>query len=530
MRNRSLRCWFLLAFLLLASTLANAGPWDDWKTGNDNEATQPAAAEQSFRAAAVAFEQVNDWENAAYAWTKVFHLNDRLGRLTQAGQDFQRESYCYTKAGHADWAWQDTLRGETLKSAVRLFYRPTTPAPMPITPNLVKFEPNAGIYLGMYQECGVATDDYIRVKALYGRQHALYLTYGHFYSPGNILIADDTIERIKRIPGAGMVMGLEPNGGLAMMNEADVTTVAQKLAKAGFPVFIRFASEMNMAGSNPWHGEPELYITWFRKVAIIMRREAPNVVMVWNPFDIIQPDGMKADALKYYPGDEYVDWIGVNFYNDYYFSGKLTEPGEGIDPLQRLDYWYRIFATRKPIMIGECGISHRPLAPVDKDVSRWAEMNVRRLFTMLPIMYPRVKAFIYFDLNESQIKNLPRVTNDYRLSGNDDLCGAYQTAISTPEFLEQVGHTSTAPLYKEVLEGGKLTGEVDLSCYAKCYDPFISRVDFYLNDILIGTAKQVPYPLKYDFRAVTWQAQVTVKVYDSNNLFAYSRVVNIDNR
>ncbi|MEI7833613.1 MAG: glycosyl hydrolase [bacterium] len=515
---------------MFTGTLVKADPWDDWKVGTEAEATQPALAERSFRAAAVAFEQADDWEDAAYAWTKVFHLNDRLGRLTEAGMNYQREAYCYNKAGHADWAWHDSLRGETLKSAVRVFYRPNTPEILPVAQNLAKYEPGAGIYLGMYQECGVAVDDYSRVKALYGRQHALYLSYGHFYSPGKILIADDTIERIKRIPGAGMVMGLEPNGGLAAMNEADVTIVAQKFAKAGFPVFLRFASEMNMEGSNQWHGDPDLYVTWFRKVATIMRREAPNVVMVWNPFDVIQPEGMKADALKYYPGDDYVDWIGVNFYNDYFFGGKLNEPGEGICPLQRLDYWYRMFASRKPIIIGECGITHRPLKPVDKDVSRWAEMNVRRFFTLLPIMYPRIKAFVYFDLNESQVKNMPRMTNDYRLSGNDDLCGAYRTAIAAPYFLEKVGDSSVEPQYKEVLEGGKLTGVVNLTSYAKCYDPFISHVDYYLNDNLIGTAKQVPYALIYDFSTVTGQAQLTVKVYDSNNLFACSRVVNIDNR
>ncbi len=532
MINRRI-CGFLLAVLISftgTTVVAEPDPWDDWKIGISAEQTQPAVAEQGFRRAAVAFELANDWIDAAYAWQRVFHLNDSMGRLTEAGENYQREAYCYSKAGNADWAWPDTLRGETLKSVARVYYRSSTPEPPALTPNLAKYEPNSGIYLGMYQECGVAVDDYQRVKAIYGRPHALFLSYGHFYSPGKILIADDTIARIKRMPGAGLVLGLEPNGGLANMNEADVISAAQTLAKANIPVFLRFASEMNMSGTNQWHGDPELYVTWFRKVTIIMRREAPNVVMVWNPFDIVQPEGVKADALKYYPGDDYVDWVGVNFYNDYYYNGKMSEPGEGIDPLQRLDYWYRIFATRKPIMIGECGISHRALVPVGKDVSHWAEMNVRRLFTLLPIMYPRVKAYIYFDLDQSQIKNDLKITNDYRLSGNDELCGAYGSSTAAPHYLEQIGQSSTVPLYKEVVTGTKLWGKTKLSCYAKCYDPFIGRVDYYLNDTLIGTAKHVPYTIDYDFTSETVPTQLTVKIYDSNNLFAYSRAVSIDTR
>lgn len=512
----------LILLLLFPTAAAWADPWQDYRRAGELEAGDPATAESLYRSAVAAFEAGGDLINAGLTWQKIFRLCDRQGKLVEAGAAYVKEAALFQQAGVPDWAWEDTARGESLKSMLRLFI----PVPDPGRITLAKFEPAAGTYLGLYEERGPAGNDYNRVKDLYGRQHALYLGYGHIYGPGNFVLPRDTMEKARQVPGAGLVLALEPNGGLGGLREEDLTAIARELAAVKIPVFLRFASEMNMEGTNAWHGDPAAYVSWFRRVATIMRREAPNVAMVWNPFDIVQPEGVKATALEYYPGDEYVDWVGVNFYSDYYLSGRADQPGAGLDPLQRLDYWYRIFAGSKPLMVGEFGIAHTVLSPGRADVSRWAAFNIRKFYRTLPLLYPRVKAVVYFDLNESDPLYTQAKVSDYRLDDNPEVLTAYREAIAGPHYLEQIGQKALGT-YRELEDHMAIRGAVTLGAAVKLYDPFISRVEYYLNGELLGSPTSPPYQLTIDFNRLPGEGSLVVKAYDSQGREAVSRAFTI---
>gem|GEM_PF-4568658 len=515
---------FLFLILFTSQALAGYDPWADWQRARNIEATDPASAESLYRRAASYFEEQGDLINAGLAWQKIFYLCERQGKLREAGEAYAKEAALFEQAGKPDWAWGETARGEALRPAVRLFYQ----AGARDISALAKFEPPNGAYLGLYEERGQARYDYNQVKDLYGKQHALFLSYAHIYGAGEVFLPWDTIRKVQQVPGAGLVLALEPNCGLDKLKEEDIVAVARQLGDLKIPVFLRFASEMNMEGTNQWHGDPEKYVFWFRKVASIMRECAPNVAMVWNPFDIVQPEGVKASALSYYPGDAYVDWVGVNFYSDYYLSGQAEQPGTGIDPLQRLDYWYRIFSSRKPLMVGECGIAHTAVKPYREDVSRWAANYIRKFYSTLPLLYPRVKAVVYFDLDESDPLYTQAKVSDYRLTDKEELWKTYREAIASPYYLEKIGQSSTAPSYQEVREGEKLQGEVILGSYAKIYDPFISRVEYYLDNRLIAQASSPPYLARVDFGRVYGPVTLEVKVFDSQGREAFSRAFQIE--
>jgi len=103
----------------------------------------------------------------------------------EAGEAYAKEAALFERAGKPDWAWGETARGEALRPAVRVFYQAMTEsAAFP----LAKFEPRTGAYLGLYEEQGQARHDYRQVKGLYGRQHALFLSYGHIYGPGKVCL------------------------------------------------------------------------------------------------------------------------------------------------------------------------------------------------------------------------------------------------------------------------------------------------------------------------------------------------------
>ncbi|MEM3433516.1 MAG: glycosyl hydrolase [Candidatus Methanomethyliaceae archaeon] len=85
---------------------------------------------------------------------------------------------------------------------------------------------------------------------------------------------------------------------------------------------LRFAHEMNISDSPWWVGhigaEPSLYVAVWRHVHRIFSEEGvPNVEWVWSPNYASNPPYPWNDLHHYYPGDAYVDWIGLSGYNWY---------------------------------------------------------------------------------------------------------------------------------------------------------------------------------------------------------------------
>lgn len=100
----------------------------------------------------------------------------------------------------------------------------------------------------------------------------------------------------------------------------------------------------------PWTtasgNEPELLGAAFRHVVQVFREEgADNVAFVWSPYT---PDDLAA-----WPGDEWVDWIGLDLFN----YGTSVRGG-GWTPFATLLDWH-LAARRsdKPVLLAEVGCS-----------------------------------------------------------------------------------------------------------------------------------------------------------------------------
>ena len=129
-----------------------------------------------------------------------------------------------------------------------------------------------------------------------------------------------------------------------------ITKFADKLAEYNKPVFLRFAHEFNNPGY-PWSADggntPEDFKAAWRHIhAILKDRGANEVMLVWNPW---KPRGME----QYYPGDQYVDWVGLTMLN----YQELNQNGEELAfeelylPFRNKLHWF----TRKPVMLAEFG-------------------------------------------------------------------------------------------------------------------------------------------------------------------------------
>jgi len=133
---------------------------------------------------------------------------------------------------------------------------------------------------------------------------------------------------------------------------------AEQLKAFGHPVLFRLNNEMN--GEWCWYSayyygkDAELYKAAWRHIhSIFDDNGVDNALWVWNPHDLSFPDFKWNHYLMYYPGDEYVDIIGLTGYNTgTYFAGEKWREFDSIYPGLYAEY-DRHFA--KPFMITEFG-------------------------------------------------------------------------------------------------------------------------------------------------------------------------------
>jgi hypothetical protein len=141
------------------------------------------------------------------------------------------------------------------------------------------------------------------------------------------------------------------------------------------PVIIHFHHEPE--NDVPGYGTPAEYAAAFRRVVSIFReRGATNVEWAWvmMAWTFDPRSGRRPEA--YYPGDDVVDWIGVDAYN--WFGVRpgafWRELGTIVDSFYR---WAR--PHPKPLMVAEFGCREDPRDPLRK--AQWLA-NAREMFKM----------------------------------------------------------------------------------------------------------------------------------------------------
>jgi hypothetical protein len=305
---------------------------------------------------------------------------------------------------------------------------------------LAKAEPKTGCYFSVFvgpdrslrkamQKYGGTLED--QITRLLGKEMAVQWLYFYYNNPAEVA----AYLRGYKNRSFVMQVALEPRGTMKEIQDDEVLRqYATMMAAYKRPLFLRFASEMNGLWA-PYHGDPALYREKFRLVARTMQRYAPNVIMLWcvshTPRGTIE---------AYYPGDSYVDWVGVNFYSVLHHNSDLKQPAHHERPTDMLDYVYRKYASRKPIAICEYGASRQERIQPTVDKSAWAAGKLTELLTALPKRYPRVKMVGLFNVNTMQpgFQSAGGRANNFCFSDSPVLCDALRRVLKSPYYLSRV--------------------------------------------------------------------------------------------
>jgi hypothetical protein len=225
----------------------------------------------------------------------------------------------------------------------------------------------------------------------------------------------DMINQFNNI-GYGSVTGAEPalagmtpmvSWNLTMSNnvitngsqDAYITKMANEAKTFGKPVFIRLNWEMNGGWYNGYDQKggttPAMFVASWQHVHDIFHAIAPNAAFVWCPNvgEFSDTSGVKVPNENWYPGDSYVDWVGVDAYPEY-----DSNPPNVVTKSYGLN-WFASFSAshNKPLVVGEYGMREQSGTTAKADSSTtfdvifgWANANPNT-----------VKALIYFDFGSN---------------------------------------------------------------------------------------------------------------------------------
>ncbi len=396
----------------------------------------------------------------------------KAGDYQSAAVLYRKEAAIYRKIGDVNAAKAEEMKAERWTTELALFRDvPVSPADAPPY-RLAKYEPRYGCYLGAFVERDdmlkrmVENDRSLLSPAvafgkLVAKPLALCFTYRVY---GVDFPLDWALALTKH--GIAPHIAWEPNHGLGMVKNDDyLRRFAADAAAVGGPVFIRFAGEMNGKWTR-YHDNPELYKQKFRLVHDVMAKLAPNVAMIWCVNQIPE-----YNITQYYPGDDYVDWVGVNCYSVFFHDNNRNRPAEFENPSSYLTYVYQQYSARKPIAICEYGVTH--MAALDRverqdfAATKWAQM-----LAALPRRFPRIKMINAFNCN-TMIHALPaRQLNNYCVTDNETVLTAFRQAIAPAYYLSHIEreHSAAASARPEpLISGTTLTGTCRVSAWVKSY-------------------------------------------------------------
>lgn len=523
MKNKSKKFLaFFIVIMISVFSLPQESHAKDWKHYTQGVALMKKG---NYTGAITAFEKAVAISPKASTYRQLAISYEKTNQFQKAANTYYTEANIYRARGDMDTYQAVKNLADALNTEIDLYTNQDIQLPQQ---KLGKYEPERGMYVGAYiDQAGSIdnqTDKYNHFNKLTNKQHAVFFNYHRYGTPFPTKFAKE----VKQAGGA-IQLALEPGQGLnAVRDDAYLRQFARDAKASGVPIFLRFASEMNGSWV-AWHGNPKQYKEKFALVHKVMKEEAPNVAMAWVPNSV-----PVNNIDQYYPGDAYVDWVGLNLYSVPFFNGKPNQPADHVNPLDLIDGFYQKYASKKPMMIGEYAASHFTSAS-NKDVTRFGTTKMKMFYRGLQMKYPNVKAIHWFNVDTINGANInpERRLNNFNILMNASMTKAYSQTLQDPYFLSDVvngpfvAEEGTNP--KVSIPFGQNTtlyNSVNGFGFAKTYDPNIGKVVYQLNGKNLSESKEYPYPFYLDHQKLrAGKNELKAIVYDSKGRVAGQKAI-----
>lgn len=275
-------------------------------------------------------------------------------------------------------------------------------------------------------------------------------------------------------------------------NEEYIRETLDNLQKYHKPMIIRIGAEMNVS---QWGDAPAAFVNAFRMMADIIH-EYPDFAVMWSPNDM---SAITKPFEYYWPGNEYVDWVGVSAFMKKHFLADTTMPRDGHVYFMTGDFAYTTntlknitdFMERnnikKPLAISEGGVITQLNYPNGGEIDEWAKTRLGYMYWYAPMRYPQLKIINYFNHKmeqEVQWFNLHDKPVFLQIINEALSNGQYRkTANALPEFTFAKADNYTFD-----------QSSIPLYTYAYLPEETIESVEYILDgEISLNTSTEIPY-------------------------------------
>lgn len=443
------------------------------------------------------FLKKHDGNSNAMLYKHLGECYSELGMNAEAAECFKREAELWASVSKTQENIDANRRATLINSSVQMYAKTYNEAYKTRKDFGEMYEPANGLYIGAYAEGDSAvhnpwsTDKFYmnEFPKLVGRDMSAYLLYMPSTTPlSNYQSHIDIAKQKNKI----IQLAIEPvNFYQTQPGDPTYIKLAQDMEASGAKFLMRFACEMNDT-SCPWYTtDYNLYIEKFRIVADIFHTYAPSVPVVWSP-NFYPANNMHL----YYPGDAYVDYVGISSYMNHQ---PETDPlGQGVDRnrwSEQLDTLCSLYAHKKPIIISEGGASYIDYTTW-ADITPFASTQLYDFYTYLPIKYPSVKGVFIFD----QDKNSNSGCYRFSLSNNAQYLDAFKRGTQSEQYLATSDENANLAQYYEL--GTNVAVEattVEISSFIKTPANDTNYVVYNIYGTDVGTSYGIPYSVSVDF-------------------------------
>ncbi|KAJ3009545.1 UNVERIFIED_CONTAM: hypothetical protein HDU68_002624 [Siphonaria sp. JEL0065] len=250
--------------------------------------------------------------------------------------------------------------------------------------------------------------------------------------------------------------------GLDLISNASIIHLAQRLgAIQGRETFLRWLPEMN--GDWMPYGPPTApayYVRVWKTMYEIIKQYSPNTQVVWSPnFDL------KPGNTAYWPGPQYVDWVGTSVYYKGFGYNNAMPPSYISDSMSTVYNEYAV-VYQKPFVISECSGAWETGPGMDPatgqrftNVTSSVDQVAFQQYFWAPLLsqsfldaYPLLRgAYIFEEAKQEEF------FTDFRVSNDTLVRAMFQGLVDT---LDKTGHmtwaspTSAVPTTKPVASVG----------------------------------------------------------------------------
>lgn len=517
---------FVLALALLAPLSAGAahpsGYWpyhvaynDAVKTGNVDEILKTGDAllnfysnyEMNFDIAANSYN--------VYYYRYINSIFEKRGDYAAAKDNLEKLLYVSEIAGIADMDVATSMKARKIDTHLDVFALTSTEEHS--LHYGAKNEPHDGVYYGrtlttVNNHLGDA--DKLEDESIV----SLYINLGKETADQyNWLLEEVGME------GKALQVAMNyPNEGITAaeitwgLHDENIRKTARYLEGLDFPVLLRVGAEVNV-WTTPT--TPETFKESYIRVANIVREVAPSVAL---EFSLNCVGGYGDEMLDYYPGDEYVDWVGISLYYNRYRDPATCEEGDDFgnmyfgagdwgEPVASAAEVIEKFGDKKPIIISEGGVGHFNTAK-NVDLTDYARDRVYTAYRTLTMVYPQIKGIIYFDTNTADS------LYHYDLEENGEVADAYEKAgEENKTFLHTLN--STPQHYVSLDEFCDAVDTVAISAYCYAHYSGDVYVDYYLDGALLGRGVGVAHELTLNADSLTTGSHTFTAVFSNGSNF-----------